>query len=136
MNIRELQIIIDHIVSDLHDYQNPNVMVVIKRPGSAGGTPCVGIGNVSVGFDWDSNKIMLIPDEALSMSDPGDVAKIKKLQDEYGWALYENRNLKAEIKRLGKKLNGTKDQAETAKPSSPGPDVTQVPSTRDSQQKT
>jgi hypothetical protein len=42
----------------------------------------------------------LFPKENLTPSDRDFEAKMKKMQEELGWLNYENKNLKAEIRKL------------------------------------
>ena len=46
-----------------------------------------------------------MPEENLTPSDRDFAEQMKKMQDRAGWADYENRGLKAEIKRLKKALD-------------------------------
>jgi hypothetical protein len=42
------------------------VVIPIGRPGSVGGTPCVGIKTFGKGLDWDSGKFQLWPEVTLT----------------------------------------------------------------------
>jgi hypothetical protein len=78
---------------------------MIKLPYSTvGGYPPVPVKSISMGFDWDHGKFMISPAEELTPSDRDFAKQMKEMQDRAGWADYENRNLKAEIRRLKKKL--------------------------------
>jgi len=52
--------------------------IAIFRPGSLGGTPCVGVETVAGGFDWDAGKLMIYPSEPLTALSPEEVADIRK----------------------------------------------------------
>lgn len=52
------------------------LVIVIQRPGSIGGTPCVELEGVHEGFDWDSGKLMFYPAKPLTVLSPEDVAAI------------------------------------------------------------
>jgi hypothetical protein len=45
-----------------------------------------------------------MPEEDLTPSDRDFAKQMKEMQDRAGWADYENRNLKAEIRKLKKQL--------------------------------
>ena len=86
------------------------VVIEIKKPfTTVGGTPFVEVKSVRAGFDWDKGKIFLVPETPLTNEDVDFAKKFKELQDRAGWLEYENRGLKAEIKKL-KKLAGVKDE--------------------------
>lgn len=97
-----------HLV-DLHyhpDYrEDPEVVIEIKLPYSTvGASPTVKIKNANMGFDWDSGKFILHPEENLTPSDRDFAKQMRDMQEQAGWADHENRNLKAEIRRLKKQL--------------------------------
>ena len=104
-------------VSDLADClqqftkkQDWGIVIEIKKSfTTVGGTPFVEVKSVKAGFDWDKGKIFLIPETPLTNEDVDFAKKFKELQDRAGWLEYENRGLKAEIKKL-KKLAGVKDE--------------------------
>lgn len=86
-------------------YNDPELVIQYKPPFSTvGGTPCVPVKAYMNGFDWDAGKFILVPEEKLTLADAEFTEKFTKLQDDYGWAQYENRNLKGEIKRLQKQI--------------------------------
>jgi len=77
------------------------VMISIKLPyTTVGAIPMVAVKSATSGFDWEQGKFILRPVEELQPADRDLEAQFKKLQKDYGWLDYENRNLKAEIKRL------------------------------------
>lgn len=83
---------------------NPDdeVRIRIKSPGTVGASPAVGIKSAQSGFDWDRGSFLVFPVDDLSKDTVELLEQIKTLQDNFGWSEYENRNLKAEIKRLKK----------------------------------
>lgn len=107
MNILELQQRINHIV-DQHsrnkNLEDIRVCIPIITPSAIGGTPCIDIKSIQLGFDWDNNKLMLYPIEDLSRTDHDYLANIRKEAAELGWSVYEMGNLKREIKFLKKLL--------------------------------
>jgi len=103
MKFSELKRIVELSHRDGH-HEDPEVVVKIKLPYSTvGGLPTVKIKNIQMGFDWDSGKFIITPEEDLTPSDRDFAKQMKEMQDRAGWADYENRNLKAEINRLKKK---------------------------------
>ena len=97
MKASELKQKLEHVKDDVE------VMVAIKLPFSTvGAIPMVPIKHAYNGFDWESGKFIIIPEETLTPADRDFASQMKKMQDELGWVKYENRNLKAEIKMLKK----------------------------------
>ncbi len=85
--------------------QDATVVIQIKLPYSTvGGSPFVKVKNVQMGFDWDQGKFFIVPEEPVTPSDRDFAKQMQEMQERAGWADYENRNLKAEIRLLKKKL--------------------------------
>jgi hypothetical protein len=85
--------------------EDPEVVIQIKLPYSTvGALPTVKIKHISMGFDWDYGKFIITPEETLTPANRDFAEQMRKMQDDLGWARYENRNLKAEIKKLKKQL--------------------------------
>jgi hypothetical protein len=83
-----------------------DIVIVTKLPYTTiGAVPSTPVKNISTGFDWEHGKLLIWPEENLTPSDTDFEKKFRDMQDKYGWADYENRNLKAEIKKLKKKAN-------------------------------
>jgi len=102
MKFSELKRLVDLYHSGSRD--DNEVVIQIKLPYSTvGGTPFAKVKNVYPGFDWDQGKFFVIPEEDVTPSDRDFAKQMKEMQDRAGWADYENRNLKAEIKQLKKK---------------------------------
>ena len=103
MKADQLKQILEHVKDDAE------VMIAIKLPFSTvGAIPMVPIKHAYNGFDWESGKFLIIPEETLTPADRDFASQMKKMQDELGWVKYENRNLKAEIKML-KKQTGVEE---------------------------
>lgn len=99
MKASELKRILERIKDD-HE-----VMIAITLPyTTVGARPMVAVKHAYLGFDWEAGKFILAPDEELTPANREFAAQMKKMQDDLGWAKYENRNLKAEIKKLKQKL--------------------------------
>lgn len=104
MKFSELKRLVDLYHRENH-HEDPEVVVQIKLPYSTvGGTPAVKVKNVQMGFDWDHGKFIFQTEEELTPSDRDFAKQMKEMQERAGWADYENRNLKAEIRQLKKKL--------------------------------
>ena len=104
MKFSELKRLVDLYHRDGH-HEDPEVVVQIKLPyATVGSTPTVKIKNVQMGFDWDHGKFIFATEEDLTPGDRDFAKQMKEMQERAVWADYENRNLKAEIRRLKKKL--------------------------------
>jgi hypothetical protein len=106
MKLSELKKLIE--LYDLNPYHENGevveVVIQIKLPYfTVGGIPFVKVKTAYPGFDWDQGKFFIIPEEDVTPSDRDFAKQMKEMQDRAGWADYENRNLKAEIKQLKKK---------------------------------
>lgn len=67
-----------------------DVVIKIERPGSIGGTPCVAVTSLNVGFDWDNGKLILVPQHPLTMLTAEDVAAIREsVSKGQSWHAYE-----------------------------------------------
>jgi hypothetical protein len=86
-------------------HDDPEVVIRIKLPYSTvGAQPTVTVKNANMGFDWDSGKFIITPEEELTPSDRDFAKQMTEMQERVGWTDYENRNLKSENKRLKKQL--------------------------------
>lgn len=50
-----------------------HLVVPVSSPGSIGGTPCVPVSAIDVGFDWDSGKLLLRTESPLTVLSSEDV---------------------------------------------------------------
>lgn len=106
MKLSELRRLVNLYCEHRLPHEDQDVVIQVKLPyATVGGTPCVGVKNVSHGFDWDAGKFMLLTAEPLSPPDEKFHEQFKELQGKCGWLQYENRNLKAEIKRIRKETS-------------------------------
>jgi hypothetical protein len=104
MKLSELHQIVNLYHRDDH-YEDPQVVILIKLPyNTVGSRPMVPVKNITMGFDWESGRFIIMPEEDLTPSDRDFAKKMKEMQDRAGWSDYENRNLKAEIRKLKKQL--------------------------------
>lgn len=99
MKVSELKQILEYAKDD------NEVMISVKLPYvTIGAIPMVAIKSASNGFDWENGNFILRAEEELTPADHDFAKQMKDMQDKWGWADYENRGLKAEIKRLKKQL--------------------------------
>lgn len=104
MKLSELKHLVDLYHRDGY-YEDPEVVIKIKLPYSTvGGQPTVKVKTINMGFDWDSGKFIVTPEEDLTPSDRDFVKQMTEMQERASLAAYENRNLKSEIRRLKKQL--------------------------------
>jgi hypothetical protein len=104
MKFSELHRIVNLYHRDRH-YEDPEVMILIKLPyNTVGSRPMVPVKNISMGFDWEAGKFIITPEEDITPSDRGFAKQMHDMQERAYKSDYENRNLKAEIRGLKKKL--------------------------------
>lgn len=104
MKFSELKRLVDLYNRDGH-YEDPEVVIEIKLPyNTVGAHPAVKVKTVQMGFDWDAGKFIFHPEEPLTPSDRDFAKQMKEMQERAAMADYENRGLKAEIRRLKKIL--------------------------------
>lgn len=104
MKFTELKQLVD--LHDLRSYrEDPEVVVKIKLPyRTVGAMPTVKIRSAHMGFDWDAGKLIFYTEEELTPSDRDFAKQMSDMQERAARADFENRNLKAEIRRLKKLL--------------------------------
>jgi hypothetical protein len=99
MKVRDLKQILEHTKDD------NEVVISVKLPyATIGAIPMVSVESATNGFDWENGKFILRAEEELTPADRDFAKQMKDMQDKWGLAEYENRGLKAEIKRLKKQL--------------------------------
>jgi hypothetical protein len=104
MKLSELHQIVNLYHRDDH-YEDPEVMILIKLPyNTVGSRPMVPVKNISMGFDWEAGKFIITPEEDITPADRDFAKQMKEMQDRAAWADYDNRNLKAEIRKLKKQI--------------------------------
>lgn len=106
MNISELKKLVDKLYERTKDYNIDftQVGIQVKRIGAIGGTPLVDIESIRAGFDWDANKIIIVPSTPLREIDRDEIKAIQEKYDELGWKQYDIDKLKRENKKLKKEL--------------------------------
>ena len=99
MKVSELKQKLEHANDD------DSVMIAIKLPFvTVGPIPTTSVKYAFTGFDWEKGKFILTPEENLTPSDREFEAQMKEMQNVLGLVQYENRGLKAEIKKLKKQI--------------------------------
>ena len=105
MKLSELKAIIDRSVERMREGDDKEVMIAVKLPyTTVGAIPMVPVKYANSGFDWEQGKFIFTPEENLSPADRDFAKQMKEMQERAGNADYENRRLKAEIRRLNKLL--------------------------------
>ena len=105
MKLSELKAIIDRSVERMREGDDKEVMIAVKLPyTTVGAIPMVPVKYANSGFDWEQGKFIFTPEENLSPADRDFAKQMREMQERAGNADFENRRLKAEIKRLNKLL--------------------------------
>jgi len=76
----DTKILIDHLTRAIkfQSYKDLEVYVKVFNPCTVGGTPCVKVADINVGFDWDNGKILLTTESPLTELTKEDVLAIHK----------------------------------------------------------
>ena len=114
MTLEELKEFLEHALR--HQRHDPTAMqigIVVQTAGSVGGTPTVGVKNLSIGFDWDNGKILIYPDKDLREIGRDEIKAIRDKYEELGWSQYKIDNIKRENKQLKEKLKQYESVAKT-----------------------
>ena len=109
MNLKELKDQVDWLYENqgrsMHQPpESITVGIVVKTVGTAGGTPVVGVKNIYAGFDWDNGKLLIYPESDVREIKADELWALRRASEKEGWAQYENRNLKSDIKKLTAKI--------------------------------
>jgi hypothetical protein len=110
MNILELKQIIDDYCMNNVELEKLQVCIPIQKIGYAAGTPVVSIRKVINGFDWDYNKLMLVPESELMLVNQETLDKLRQELKDLNITKAENSKLKSEIVRLKHEIAGLKDE--------------------------
>lgn len=93
MTLQELADKINRLIEITHlQHKDPSkieVGIYVKRIGTVGPLPTVGIQHIATGIDWDAGKCIITPIKDLREIDADELASIRKKFDEMGWAYYE-----------------------------------------------
>lgn len=112
MNIIELKKIVDRLYETTEEYNKEltNIGIQVKRIGSVAGTPLVNVKSIHSGFDWDNNKIIIVPETELREIDRDEIKSIQEKYDELGWKYYKINNLQRENKKLKEEIEKLKNE--------------------------
>ena len=99
MKVSQLKLILEHSKDD------NEVVISVKLPyATVGAIPTIPVKSAQNGFDWEHGKFILQAQEELTPADRDFAKQMKDMQEKWGRAELENRDLKAEIRRLKKQL--------------------------------
>lgn len=77
MDFKSALQVMQHSITE--DERRPmKLVIVVQCQGSLGGTPCVEVGNVQAGFDWDTGKLLIYPAAPLTTLSAQDVEAIRE----------------------------------------------------------
>jgi hypothetical protein len=89
MDFKSALHVMQHSITE-NERRPMKLVIAIQSQGSMGGTPCVEVGNVQAGFDWDSGKLMIYPATPLTTLTTEDVAAIREsVSKGQSWHAYE-----------------------------------------------
>ena len=107
MKVEDLKIALQYAKDD-HE-----VMISVKLPYvTVGAMPMVAVKSAMSGFDWESGKFIIGPVENLQPADRDFAKMMKEVSEKWGWAEYENRGLKDEVKKLRAEIARLKQSIE------------------------
>lgn len=108
----ELKTATEILSRERHDRRPMKLVVVLHRPGSMGGTPCIEVEGIHDGFDWDAGKVMIHTAQPLTLLSPEDVTAIhESVKKGQSWHAFEahrkidDKRLAAERERDSYKLD-------------------------------
>lgn len=72
--------------------------VRVHSPGKVGGSACVSVTGMYLGFDWDARKVLIYTDKPLTALSPEDVAAINKsVKEGQSWHAFQQHKKQADI---------------------------------------
>jgi hypothetical protein len=115
LNASDLLSNLDRLVTFCAPHKRDSIKVAIpvkKLYATIGGTPCVDVESVSIGFDWDNGKLFVKPEKPVMLVEDYDMVPetIRKLQTEVGNLYYEISGYKAQIASLKRKLKENENE--------------------------
>lgn len=92
--------------------REPDVFIVVHRPGSIGPTPAVPVKAVCKGFDWDSGSVLLYPEVSLTELTEEQVKEISEsVSKGVSWhAMEQYKKYRAQIDELKKENAQLRDE--------------------------
>jgi hypothetical protein len=116
MNLEELFNVVSFAYQQSNNYGGNraeliNVGIKVAHVGTVGGTPVVPVKHLTMGFDWDSNKLIIIPEIEVRSTTRDEVKAIQDAYDKAGWTQLkidqvdrQNKKLKKQVEELQSKL--------------------------------
>lgn len=112
MNILELKQIIDDYCDNNVELERLQVCIPIQKLGYTAGTPVISIKKVINGFDWDYNKLMLVPESELMLVNQETLENLRQELKDLNITKATNSKLKSEISSLKREVDRLKDEYE------------------------
>ena len=104
MKLSDAMLILERIRAQGGD---PELLVTIQSEGGLGGTPSVAVTGIHAGFDWDSGKVLISTERALTGLSAEDVEAIRASVRQGGsWHAYQaHKRLRERIAELERQLS-------------------------------
>ena len=87
---------------NLEDVQ---VVIATHKVGLIGGTSNTNVKSANLGFDWDTGKLLIYPEQTLREINRDEIKALKDNYEELGWSKYKIDKIVKENKRLKEQLN-------------------------------
>lgn len=87
---------------NLEDVQ---VVIASHKVGLIGGTPNTNIKSINLGFDWDTGKLIIYPEQTLREIDRDEIKTLNDNYEELSWSKYKIDKIVKENKKLKEQLN-------------------------------
>lgn len=106
MNIQELKDIIERIEKTQRvNLEEIELAIHSIKIGNMGHLPTTPVKNIQLGFDWDTGKLIIYPEQTLREIDRDEIKTLKDNYEELGWSKYKIDRIVKENKRLKEQLN-------------------------------
>ncbi len=104
MKLSDAMLILERIRAQGGD---PELLVTIQSEGGLGGTPSVAVTGIHAGFDWDSGKVLISTERALTGLSAEDVEAIRaSVRQGSSWHAYQaHKRLRERIAELERQLS-------------------------------
>ena len=104
MRLSDAMLILERIRAQGGD---PELLVTIQSEGGLGGTPSVAVTGIHAGFDWDSGKVLISTERALTGLSAEDVEAIRaSVRQGSSWHAYQaHKRLRERIAELERQLS-------------------------------
>lgn len=91
-----------------HNNKNPEdieVVIPVFQMGRVGPTPNVEVSSISLGFDWNTNKLFVNPVAKLREIDIDEIKSLSKEYNQLATQLMKVKDLERKVQRLTQELN-------------------------------